>query len=157
MAVSDEVILNLGYIAAATPVTTAAPDGPMPGVVVNEPGGGLSDIVWKNGIRTNGIVQANLLKLFNPDTVENTLIGKFCQLVLYPSQAVAGANLGSLPKSPGAAGVVRDVFGVSAYDGVAATAHLAVLAVQDGRAVMTVPNPLETLREDAGRRNIGRD
>jgi len=157
MALGDEVILNLGYIGLSAPVTTAAPDGPMPGVVVNEPGGGLSDIVWKNGLRTDGIVQANLLKLFSPDVTENTLIGKFCQLVLYPSQAIAAANPLSLPKSPGAAGVVRDVFGVSAYDGVAATAHLAVLAVQDGRAVMTVPNPLETLREDQGRRNIGRD
>ena len=164
MALGDKVILRRGNSFNVDSFGMV----PLLGIVTNENVGppATADVVWQNGKGTDAIDQSVLDKVFDaPDELSAfafktlKLVGKFVQLNVWPALSVSPALEGSLPKSPAAAGIVKQTFGVGAYDAADPAAAIVILSVHDGRAhmgIQTDADPLAdgTLADNPGRRAV---
>lgn len=127
MAVGDKVarlfFTDLSSVIGLSQLTAGKRDGTVPlvGTVVDEPGGGISDVVWPTGNRSAVLTTTLLtlipLGLLSNDTlraVEGDL-GKWVQIIDWPyrggSALLALAGVMVPARSPAASGLITDIWG----------------------------------------------
>jgi len=150
MTIGDRVILR------ATSVATGALKGPPNIGVVNAEPATDAVVLFKNG-NTATIPQSELRKVFAPAQVAANFIGKWVQMKAFPESPDGP------PKSPAAAGLALDIFGVADYGAGALTGHDMVMSTEDGEGMMFFNIDIDATTIDAdeinffvqdGRRNV---